>query len=353
MALYRPASNKKGNWLLWILLAFVVLAGGYFILGRNNSQPQASDTGNVVVEQPAAEDTAAVERPAAPSVLSGAEPIVPDNEIATEAAESNVPEGNIPDMGNPNVTESVAAAMACLDANPPKIIEARIALNDLLPVEMSSSQRDYVKTQLSSLAEKWLFSKAIFPHDPLCGTHKVASGQLLSNIGKTYNVPYEILMQINGISKPESLQAGQTIKVVKGPFHARIYKSRFQLDLYLQNTFVKSFPVGLGKPGYETPTGLWVVEPGGKMIKPSWTDPDTGKTYNAEDPDYPLGERWIALEGTKGDALGRDGFAIHGTNKADEIGAAKSRGCIRMYNDDVILMYNLLEPGVSKVEIVN
>ena len=83
------------------------------------------------------------------------------------------------------------------------------------------------------------------------------------------------------------------------------------------------------------------------MIKPSWTDPDTGKTYNAEDTDYPLGERWIALEGKKGDALGRDGFAIHGTNKADEIGAAKSRGCIRMYNDDVILMYNLLESGSS------
>ncbi|MDD5459072.1 MAG: L,D-transpeptidase family protein [Phycisphaerae bacterium] len=349
MARYHPVSNRKGNWLLWILLAFVVGAGGYFILSKNNGQPQITESS----EQPAVDNTALVEESAAIPETEP-EPIVSGGEIVTEVTESSaLTEGELSEAGYSDAAKSIAASMACLDASPPKIIEARIGLNDLLPMEMNSAQRDFVKAQLSMLADKWLFSKTIFPQDPLCGTHKVTSGQLLSKIGKMYSVPYEILMQINGISKPESLQAGQTIKVINGPFHARIYKSRFQLDLYLQNTFVKSFPVGLGKPGYETPTGLWVVEVGGKMIKPSWTDPDTGKTYDAEDLDYPLGERWIALEGIKGDAVGRDGFAIHGTNKADEIGAAKSRGCIRMYNDDVILMYNLLESGLSKVEIVD
>ncbi len=89
------------------------------------------------------------------------------------------------------------------------------------------------------------------------------------------------------------------------------------------------------------------------MIQPRWTDPDTGRTYEATDPDYPLGSRWIALDGIEGDAKGRTGFAIHGTKLPDEIGSATSRGCIRMFNGEVITMYNLLVPTYSKVEVVD
>ncbi|GAG09396.1 unnamed protein product, partial [marine sediment metagenome] len=181
---------------------------------------------------------------------------------------------------------------------------------------------------------------------------QVKPGNLLSTIGRRRNVPHEILMKINKIVRPEALQAGETIKVVNGPFHARIYRSTFTMDLYLQNTFVRSFPVGLGKPGKETPTGLWRVKPDGKLISPTWTDPETGKTYEAEDPDYPLGSRWIGLEGLRGDAKSRSGFAIHGTKDPSEIGTAGSQGCIRLHNGDAILIYNLLMPGLSQVEIV-
>ncbi len=125
------------------------------------------------------------------------------------------------------------------------------------------------------------------------------------------------------------------------------------MDLYLQNTFVRSFPIGLGRAGDETPTGVWRVKPGGKLISPTWTDPDTGKRYEAEDPDYPLGSRWIGLEGVKGEAVGREGFALHGTKDPIQIGSATSRGCIRLHNGDVILAYNLLEPGYSRVDIVD
>lgn len=124
------------------------------------------------------------------------------------------------------------------------------------------------------------------------------------------------------------------------------------MDLYLQDTFVRSFPVGLGKPGMETPTGLWAVKADGKLIKPTWTNPMSGKRYEADDPDYPLGSRWIGLEGLKGDAVGRTGFAIHGTKVTKEIGTASSQGCIRLYDSDAILVYNLLVPLYSRVEIV-
>jgi lipoprotein-anchoring transpeptidase ErfK/SrfK len=111
--------------------------------------------------------------------------------------------------------------------------------------------------------------------------------------------------------------------------------------------------VGLGKPGYETPTGLWRVRPGGKAHATSWRDPDSGIVYQPEDPDYPLGSRWIALDGLSGEAKGRDGFGIHGTKEPDQIGKAGSRGCIRMFNGEVIQVYNMLVPGLSRIEVID
>jgi len=99
--------------------------------------------------------------------------------------------------------------------------------------------------------------------------------------------------------------------------------------------------------------GLWRVKDGGKLKQPPWYDKVTNRTYKASDPDYPLGSRWVALDGVSGDAKGRTGFAIHGTKDPDQIGTAGSRGCIRMYNGDAILVFNLLVPLYSKVEVID
>jgi LysM repeat protein len=249
------------------------------------------------------------------------------------------------------VDRRIGEAMDCLNANPPKIIEARDRLNEVLPMIANPQKQEFVKGQLANLSGKWLFGKTIFPQDKLCSSYKIEQGDLLATIGKQFKVPHEILIEINNITRPETLQAGQTIKVINGPFHAKVYRSTFTMDLYLQNTYVRSFRVGLGKPGMETPTGLWLVKPAGKLIKPTWTDPVSGKTYQADDPDYPLGSRWIGLEGIEGDAKGKIGFAVHGTKDPNSIGAVSSQGCIRLHNGDAILVYNLLMPGSSQVEI--
>jgi LysM repeat protein len=242
--------------------------------------------------------------------------------------------------------------IAYLDAKQPQIIEIRTKLNEMLSVPMDEQRLAFVKKQLSELSKEWLFSRTVFPEDSLCSNYKVVPGDRFEMLGKKFRVPYEILVQINNISDPRTLRAGKTIKVINGPFHCRVYRSAFTMDIYLQDTFVRSFSVGLGKPGTETPTGRWIVKPDGKLISPTWTNPTVGKTYEAEDPDYPLGSRWIGLEGVDGAAKGRTGFAIHGTKNPEEINRAVSRGCIRLSNDDVILLYNLLTAGVSQVIVV-
>jgi LysM repeat protein len=250
------------------------------------------------------------------------------------------------------VSAQIAQAMELLNQPTPKVIEARDRLNELLPMAQGQ-ELVFIKGQLASLADKWLFSKVVYPEDKLCANYKVKPGDMLSTVGKQHNVPYEALMQINNIAKPEALQAGVAIKVINGPFHARVYRSTFTMDLYLQNTYVKSFLVGLGKAGMETPIGRWRAKEGGKLIQPIWTDPVSGKTYHPEDPDYPLGSRWIGLEGLEGAAVGKTGFAIHGTKNPEQIGTPGSQGCIRLHNGDAILVYNLMMQGQSLVDVVD
>ena len=218
---------------------------------------------------------------------------------------------------------------------------------------MSVQQRTSVKKKLSELADKWLFSRSVYPDDLLCDTYKVGKGEILAAIGEKNKVPYQILMHVNKIADPRTVQAGQPIKLIKGPFHAKVYRSTFTMDIYLQTTYVRSFVVGLGLPGQETPTGLWRVKPGGKLEKPIWTNPLNGRTYYPEDPDYPLGSRWIGLEGLKGEAKDKIGFAIHGTKDPQQLGTQGSQGCIRLENGNAILVYNMLFPGESLVEVTD
>lgn len=296
---------------------------------------------------PQPERTAAPE-PTPQSVAPGPVAQDPETELVPAYADMLGAEN----QDNAKVGEMVAQAKALVRSQPGKIIEVRDQLNGALAMPASPQQRQTIKDELARLSEDWLFGPAVFAGDALCGTYAVKPGDLLQVIGRRHKVPYEIVMKINHIRRPQSLQAGKTIKVINGPFHAKVSRSAFTLDLYLQDTYVRSFKVGLGASGTETPTGLWRVQDGGKLERPQWYDEKTGRTYQPTDPDYPLGSRWIALDGVSGDAKGRTGFAIHGTKDPDQIGMAGSRGCIRMYNGEAILLYNLLVPLYSKVEVV-
>jgi len=254
---------------------------------------------------------------------------------------------------SPESDALVAEVIAGLKKKPADVIAARDRLNGMLSEPMSAKQTAFVKRTLTELAEKWLFSKTVCAGDEVCSNYKVKPGDNLGAIGKKCKVPYQLIMRINDITNPKSLRAGETIKVVNGPFNVVVSRSTFTMDLYIQNTYVRSFQVGLGRSEHQTPCGRWCVKSGGKLISPLWRDPDTGKNYQAEDPDYPLGSRWIALEGLEGEAKGRTGFAIHGTRNPEEIGRRSSRGCIRVRDDEVKLVYDLLVPKLSEVIVVD
>lgn len=165
-------------------------------------------------------------------------------------------------------------------------------------------------------------------------------------------MPYEILMTMNGIGDPRKVRAGQRLKIPRGPFHAKIHKSKFRLDVYLQDLYVRSYRVGLGTEG-GTPEGVWKVK--NRLKNPTYFPPASSEQKRiipADDPSNPLGERWIGLEGVEGDAVGREGYGIHGTIEPESIGKAVSLGCIRMHNENVEFFYKLMLPGRSTITIL-
>jgi lipoprotein-anchoring transpeptidase ErfK/SrfK len=62
-------------------------------------------------------------------------------------------------------------------------------------------------------------------------------------------------------------------------------------------------------------------------------------------PGGPFGARWLGLNAPNGD------YGIHGTNNPSSIGKNISNGCIRMYNNAVIELSNLVTTG-TQVNIV-
>lgn len=290
-------------------------------------------------------DAPVQEQPEEPVVSSAEEPTQQETEVTVES------EMIAGDTTSQEAMQLIDRAMTLRKEG--KIIQARELLNNALDMPLSPAMRSAVKERLSNLADLWLFNREVLPNDTLTSYYTVQRGDLLQNIANKKKVPYQILMKINGIDRPELLQAGKPIKVIEGPFNVVVYKDSFTMDLYLQRKYVKTYSVGLGRAEYETPSGRWRVKSDGKLIKPTWTDPDTGKTYVGDNPDYPLGSRWIAIEGIDEKTKSRTGFAIHGTKDPDSIGTRSSRGCIRLYNGDAIEVYNLLYGGISEVLVMD
>jgi lipoprotein-anchoring transpeptidase ErfK/SrfK len=57
------------------------------------------------------------------------------------------------------------------------------------------------------------------------------------------------------------------------------------------------------------------------------------------------------LNGIEGGAVGKNSYGIHGTIDPTSIGREESMGCIRMRNEDVKIVYELLVEGKSTIVV--
>jgi LysM repeat protein len=230
----------------------------------------------------------------------------------------------------------------------------KIFNNALLSGTLGPNQTATVKQLLSQANQTIVFSTRHFPDDPYGGTVTVQSGQTLAKIAQTYAVPWQFLLQINGLSNPKYLRADQTLKIIKGPFNAVVTKSAFTMDIWLGtpeqqgSMYITTYRVGLGQDD-STPTGTWMVEPSRKLRNPTYFSPRGQGIIEADDPKNPLGKYWIGLTGTEGQAVGKMSYGIHGTIDPSSIGHMSSLGCIRLGDADIAQVFAMLVEGKSVV----
>ena len=107
------------------------------------------------------------------------------------------------------------------------------------------------------------------------------------------------------------------------------------------------YPVGVGKRGMAW-TGSAFID--GKYIKPGWSAPESIRhdytrlpaVVPGGSPSNPMGAAAMTLSG------GGE-YAIHGTNNPGSVGGFVSHGCIRMYNADIMDLYNRASYGTPVV----
>ncbi len=135
---------------------------------------------------------------------------------------------------------------------------------------------------------------------------------------------------INSSITPSPASNAQTINLVIRLSDRRVY-------LYRGNELATSYPVAIGKAGWETPVGSYkVIE---MQRDPIWEHPWTGKLV-PPGAKNPLGARWIGFW-----TDGKNFIGFHGTPQEKLVGQAVSHGCVRMRNQDILALYAQVDVG--------
>jgi len=107
------------------------------------------------------------------------------------------------------------------------------------------------------------------------------------------------------------------------PDEVWIWVNLWKRKLYVMegHQIKKEFMIGFGKRSTPTPIGEWKIA-------------DKGKNWGGG-----FGACWIGLNVPWGR------YGIHGTNKPYSVGKPTSHGCLRMFNQDVKLLYEMVPLG--------
>jgi lipoprotein-anchoring transpeptidase ErfK/SrfK len=356
--------SRTSRALIGFTLAAVVLgAVAYFANPRrskakeetNKESPAPKTT--TPTTKPSVGDIAATTKPTQLALLTTTTPGLPGTtpKVTTQPTPVNTPTIQIVPTGKTVTGRTLADGRSQLEAG--QFLQARQTLNALLlSGKLPPADQQTAKELLGQANDTIVFSPRKFSDDPLAGTYTVQAGDRPARIAAQCDVTWDFLGRINNISDSRKLRAGANLKVIKGPFHAVVTKSTYTLDLYLGSpgepgsTFIKQFKVGHGKDN-STPTGSWMVTPQNKLKNPKWWGTADEPAREADDPKNPLGEFWIGLTGTSGQAEGKQGFGIHGTIEPQTIGTQASHGCVRLAAPDIERLYEMLLEGKSTVII--
>ncbi len=114
-----------------------------------------------------------------------------------------------------------------------------------------------------------------------------------------------------------------------------VHLFRRTVTAYAGAAAIKTYPIAVGRSGWETPKGTYRVQ---QLIKdPAWQNPFNGEVIPSNDPENPLGDRWIGFWSD-----GKNWAGFHGTSNRNSVGQAASHGCLRMYSEDIRELFEIV-----------
>ena len=141
-----------------------------------------------------------------------------------------------------------------------------------------------------------------------------------------------------------AIAAPKVVPFVQGAAYPRgtiiIVNAERKLYFVLGEGRAIQYPVAVGKPDELWVGRTFVSE---KRENPKWIPDDDREPIEGGQPDNPLGKRAIYLDWSL--------LRIHGTPSRGSIGSSASAGCIRMYDEDVIDLYNRVHLGAPVIAI--
>jgi hypothetical protein len=136
-----------------------------------------------------------------------------------------------------------------------------------------------------------------------------------------------------------NLRAEEELKIPKQELHIEVWRGARVTVVFAGDRPVRIYPASVGREGEETPLGEFTL--GICEEKPVYYGVTPPVPYG--NPDNPLGERWLGFSE-------KTSYGIHGTNSESTIGSRESEGCVRMHNQDVIDLFDLVPTG-TRVKI--
>lgn len=181
---------------------------------------------------------------------------------------------------------------------------------------------------------------------------EVRGGESLMEVARTHDLGFNEIAAANPGLDPFVPPAGSPLAipgvhvVPAAVAPGRLVVNLSELRLYFVpaggTPLVASFPVGTGSEGKETPLGVYRVKD--KRANPAWHVPLSIRREQPRlpavvppGPDNPLGSHALRLTD--------DGLMIHGTNRPWGVGRAVSHGCIRLYPEDIPVLFRLVSLG--------
>ena len=214
------------------------------------------------------------------------------------------------------------------------LAEARVLYKKAMAELTDVDELIKIQNTIEGINIKIIFSPSL---DECSTLYIVKPKDVLSRIAKRFSTTVNLIKRANNLSS-DIIHLGQKLKVNTCIFSVVVDKSQNLLFLKRKGEVMKTYIVSTGKDN-KTPIGTFKIV--NKLVKPTWYK--TGAVISPDSPDNILGSRWMGFD--------LKGYGIHGTTEPQRLGEQITLGCVRMKNEEIQELFDIIPVGTEIIII--